>query len=94
MSGVPELVEDGVTGRLVPPGDAEALADALIDIQRDPAGAARLADAGRARVLASFDLRTNTRHLAERFIEVARAAGRRVEPLSPETGDQAETPSP
>jgi glycosyltransferase involved in cell wall biosynthesis len=94
VSGVPELVEDGVTGRLVPPGDAEALADALIDIQRDPAGAAWLADAGRARVLASFDLRTNTRHLAERFIEIARAAGRQVEPLSPEAGDQAETPSP
>ena len=94
VSGVPELVEDGVTGRLVPPGDAEALADALIDIQRDPAGAAWLADAGRARVLASFDLRTNTRHLAERFIEVAREAGRQVEPLSPETVGQLEAPSP
>ena len=40
VSGVPELVEDGVTGRLVPPGDADALADALVDLQRDPALAA------------------------------------------------------
>lgn len=94
VSGVPELVEDGVTGRLVPPGDDEALADALGDLQRDPAFAARLAEAGRARVLASFDLVTNTRHLAERFVAVARAAGRPVAPLQPAAADQAETPSP
>ena len=95
VSGVPELVEDGVTGRLVPPGDDLALAEALADLQRDPALAMRLAEAGRARVLASFDLRTNTRHLAERFIAVARAAGRAVTPLSPEPStDQDEPPSP
>lgn len=96
VSGVPELVEDGVTGRLVPPGDDEALADALVDLQRDPALAARLAEAGRARVLASFDLRTNTRHLAERFVAVARAAGRAVVPLplAPEAVDQEAAPSP
>jgi colanic acid/amylovoran biosynthesis glycosyltransferase len=101
VSGVPELVEDGVTGRLVPPGDDLALADALADLHRDPALARRLAEAGRTRVLASFDLRTNTRHLAERFASVARIAGRPVTPLAPETEtqaapepDQAGAPSP
>jgi colanic acid/amylovoran biosynthesis glycosyltransferase len=96
VSGVPELVEDGITGRLVPPGDDRALADALADLQADPALAARLAAAGRARVLASFDLVTNTRHLAERFVAVARAAGRAVEPLppAPQAGDQDAEPSP
>ncbi len=94
VSGVPELVEDGVTGRLVPPGDPSALADALADLQRDPGGAARLADAGHARVLAQFDLQTNTRRLAERFITVAQKAGRGVSPLAPEAHDQAEAPSP
>ena len=93
VSGVPELVEDGVTGRLVPPGDADALADALVDLQRDPALASRLAAAGRARVHASFDLRTNTRHLAERFVAVARADSRAVDPLPPESLDQAEAPA-
>ena len=94
VSGVPELVEDGVTGRLVPPGDDGALADGLADLQRDPGLAARLADAGHARVLAQFDLRTNTRRLAERFVAVARAAGRDVSPLPPGADDQAEAPTP
>jgi glycosyltransferase involved in cell wall biosynthesis len=32
VDGLPEVVEDGVTGRLVPPGDPQALADAVIDV--------------------------------------------------------------
>ncbi len=94
VSGVPELVEDRVTGRLVPPGDDAALADALAEIEHDPVEAARLAQAGRARVLASFDLRTNTRHLADRFVAVARAAGRPVAALPPDGRGQDEAPSP
>jgi glycosyltransferase involved in cell wall biosynthesis len=51
LSGIPEAVEDGVTGRLVPPGDAAALAHALT-AARSPDGRAelaRLGTAGRAR---------------------------------------------
>ena len=44
---VPELIEDGVSGRVVPVGDAGALAGALADMLADPAGASRLAAAGR-----------------------------------------------
>jgi glycosyltransferase involved in cell wall biosynthesis len=36
--GIAEVIEDGVNGRLVPPGDTSALADALREITRDPAG--------------------------------------------------------
>jgi glycosyltransferase involved in cell wall biosynthesis len=32
VDGLPEVVVDGVTGRLVPPGDPQALADAVIDV--------------------------------------------------------------
>ncbi len=35
--GIPELVEDGVTGLLATPGDSEALATALSALARDPA---------------------------------------------------------
>ena len=78
VSGVPELVEDGVTGRLVAAGDPAALADALAAVATDPRSTARMAEAGRARVLADFDLGVNTRRLAARFVTVARAAGRDV----------------
>jgi glycosyltransferase involved in cell wall biosynthesis len=43
---VPDLIEDGVSGRIVPVGDAPALAAALGDVLADPSGAARLAAAG------------------------------------------------
>jgi glycosyltransferase involved in cell wall biosynthesis len=44
---VPEMVRDGVTGRLVPPGDAAALADRIVALLSDPAAARRLGDEGR-----------------------------------------------
>ncbi|MGH9321058.1 MAG: glycosyltransferase [Vicinamibacteria bacterium] len=36
MGGLAEIVEDGRNGRLLPPGDAKALATAIVDIVRDP----------------------------------------------------------
>jgi colanic acid/amylovoran biosynthesis glycosyltransferase len=65
LSGIPELVEDGTAGLLVPPGDASALAAALHRLARDPALRARLGAAGRRRVVAEFDLERNVRHLLE-----------------------------
>jgi glycosyltransferase involved in cell wall biosynthesis len=47
---IPEIVEDGVTGLLVPPGDPAALADAIVRLLRDPDLAAAFGRAGRARV--------------------------------------------
>jgi glycosyltransferase involved in cell wall biosynthesis len=67
LSGIPEIVETDVTGILVPPGDASAIADALERLARDPELRARLAAGGRARVAAEFDLDTNARRLIERF---------------------------
>ena len=47
-AGTRDLIEDGVNGVLVPPGDVEALAGALARLTSDPSAAARLAAAGRA----------------------------------------------
>jgi glycosyltransferase involved in cell wall biosynthesis len=50
VSGIPEVVEDGVTGWLVPPEDPRALAGALTEVLADPGEARRRGEAGRARV--------------------------------------------
>jgi glycosyltransferase involved in cell wall biosynthesis len=52
--GIPDAVEDGLTGRLVPPGDARALADALAAVLGDAALRARMGEAGRRRFLERF----------------------------------------
>ena len=46
VGGSPELVRDGETGRLVPPGDARALAAAMLELVSDPARAQALGRAG------------------------------------------------
>jgi glycosyltransferase involved in cell wall biosynthesis len=56
VDGTPEVVRDGRTGRLVPPGNPEALGRALRDLLRDPDGARSLGEAGRDWVLTRFDL--------------------------------------
>ncbi|SEO34992.1 Glycosyltransferase involved in cell wall bisynthesis [Salinihabitans flavidus] len=64
VAGVSELVEDGVSGRLVPPGDAGALADAIDTILRDPEEAVRLGQAGRAKVQAEFTVKAEAAWLS------------------------------
>ena len=50
VGGIPEIIRDRDTGRLVPPEDARALADAMIDLLRDPAAARAMARRGQALV--------------------------------------------
>ncbi len=54
IGGIPDIVEDGVSGLLVPPGDAAALAAALERLAREPDLAARLGDAGYRRLRERF----------------------------------------
>jgi len=76
VSGNPELVEDGESGVLVPPGDAPALAGAIDRLLREPERARRLAAAGRRRVETRFTLERLVRD-TERLYASALAAARR-----------------
>jgi glycosyltransferase involved in cell wall biosynthesis len=54
--GLPEAVEDGVTGLLVPPGDTTALSTALRRLLDDAALRRQFGEAGRARILSAFSV--------------------------------------
>jgi glycosyltransferase involved in cell wall biosynthesis len=56
VGGNPELVEDGVTGTLVPPGDHEAIAASLLEYRRRPGARARHGAAGRQRATLRFSV--------------------------------------
>jgi len=70
-SGGPEIVEDGETGFLCPPGDPAALAQALGAALADPDRAARMGVAGRRRAERLFSLERNVATLAGYFREAA-----------------------
>jgi len=56
VGGIPELIEAGRTGLLVPPEDSSALADAMALVLADPARATALGRAARCRARTGFDL--------------------------------------
>jgi glycosyltransferase involved in cell wall biosynthesis len=64
VSAIPELIVDGVTGALAPPGDHAAFAAAVERLARDPALRARLAAAGEARVRRDFRLERGAARIA------------------------------
>jgi glycosyltransferase involved in cell wall biosynthesis len=65
ISGIPELVEDGVTGRLAPDKDADALAQILQELLGDMDKINQLGKAGRERVLTDFCILGNAAKLRE-----------------------------
>jgi colanic acid/amylovoran biosynthesis glycosyltransferase len=69
LSGIPELVQDGVTGLLVEPHDPEGLAAALERLLADEALAAELAQNARGLVERSFSLKIEAGRLGDLFAE-------------------------
>lgn len=67
-SGIPEAVQDGVTGLLVAPADPVDLADALQRLLDDPRLSRRLGDAGRRAVATSFDVEANVRRFRQEVL--------------------------
>lgn len=73
-SGIPELVEDGVSGRLVPERDVEALAGAIEALIDAPGQWAAMGRAGRRRVEEAFDVDRLNDALVERLEALRRDA--------------------
>jgi colanic acid/amylovoran biosynthesis glycosyltransferase len=67
VDGLPELVEDGVSGKLVPARDAEQLSRAIGELMQDPALRQRLAAAARQRARALFDIAVLSGDLASAY---------------------------
>ena len=76
VGGIPELVEDGVTGVLVPVGDTRALASALEQLLRKPELAARMGVAARRRVEERFSIRRQVDCLLALWTEVVGVGAR------------------
>ncbi len=74
--GIPEAVDDGVTGLLVPPGQADALAAALVRLLGDADARRRMGEAGRARVEAQFGVDALVDGTLAAYAACTRAPGR------------------
>jgi glycosyltransferase involved in cell wall biosynthesis len=67
VGGIPEVVTDGVDGRLVPPSQPERLAEALLDVLEDATVRAELAASGRRRVEDAFSIDRAIRRTEELY---------------------------
>jgi glycosyltransferase involved in cell wall biosynthesis len=62
VGGVPEVIEDGVTGRLAPPGDPQALAERIVETLGDPGKRRAMGDAVREKVRREFSFELQAEH--------------------------------
>jgi L-malate glycosyltransferase len=79
VGGVPDLIEDGVHGLLVPPGDAREVADAVTGLLKASNRAAAMGRSASERQQREFSLRTMVSRLEALYVELYRASctGRR-----------------
>ena len=70
VGGIPEAVADGVTGLLVPPGDAQELASACASILGDRVRAAQMGRAGIDRARAEFGIDRLVRQIEDLYLEL------------------------
>ena len=69
--GLPEVVENGVTGLVVPRGDSQALAQAIGSLLADPERRRQMGQAGRARALRLFDWDRSAEQFEELYHEIS-----------------------
>jgi glycosyltransferase involved in cell wall biosynthesis len=74
--GLPEVVEHGVTGLVVPRGDTSALAEAIGALLQDPERRRRMGVAGRERALRLFDWDRSAEQFERLYLEVGARVSR------------------
>jgi len=67
VSGIPELIDDGLNGLLVPPDDPAALADAIERLLADESLRRRLGQAARQKIIDAFDVDKSATQIADLF---------------------------
>lgn len=67
--GIPEIIDDGVNGLLVPPGDSKALASALARVLQDPEYGARLGAAAVQHAVRTFDIKLYHRNVVDQLLQ-------------------------
>lgn len=70
IGGLPEVVEDGKTGILVPPGDVNALCSAIKCLVKNPEARLKMGENGRARVLEKFTIEQNVKKTEDVFLSL------------------------
>ncbi|MGZ4287563.1 MAG: glycosyltransferase family 4 protein [Solirubrobacteraceae bacterium] len=74
VAAIPEVVEHGVTGLLVAPGDVRSLTDALVRLARDPDERRRMGEHGQQVAFRRYDARANGRQIIELMKRLARSS--------------------
>ncbi len=90
VSGIPELIEEGVSGLLVPPHEPDELANALDELLRSVVLREKLRVNARARVVKAFDVRRNAVAIGQELCAVM--ASRRAAPVTGQIGARERVP--
>ena len=91
VGGNPEIIEDGVSGLLVPPRDSETLADAMLTVLKNPGLAAKFAVAGKHRIADVFSLERSLREIERLYQTLIEGSDHR---RSSSNEDSADGPVP
>jgi glycosyltransferase involved in cell wall biosynthesis len=94
VGGIPEAIEDGVSGMLVPPGDPQRLAAALSVLVRNVAMRERIGSAARARVLQHFDFERQVRSTERMYLDLCGARVQQTEWTDSHLHTNIEEPAP
>lgn len=78
VGGCGELIEDGVTGYLVPPGDDRALAGRILEMVADPRARAALGRSGKERIATNYTVGQMVSRVQKVFLQLLSSAGSRA----------------